>query len=326
MMAPADPLTHLRTLLDEGRFREAVAWRRGAEPMLSGRPEGRLMAATAAMRAGEVDLSRMDATAALEEFVARADQDGRMRCHNLLGAIAFEQGKVAEARTAFATGLSLAEELGDALVVARASNNLASVAHLRGRAEEALSLYRTALLAYQRLGDRRGAAETYHNLAVTFRDMELWPDALDAVAEAVRHADMTGDAWLQALVLAGKAELHLAMDDTDLAAQVLEQAAALAEKAGDRVGIGEAHRLRALIALARDDAGTALAEAEAGRAIGSGVGSALLEGECAAAAARACLVLGEDEAFQRYRETAEERFTALGATRFLADFRRHISE
>ena len=61
MMAPADPLTHLRTLLDEGRFREAVAWRRGAEPMLSGRPEGRLMTATAAMRAGEVDLSRMDA-------------------------------------------------------------------------------------------------------------------------------------------------------------------------------------------------------------------------------------------------------------------------
>ncbi len=326
MMAPADPLTHLRTLLDEGRFREAVAWRRGAEPMLSGRPEGRLMAATAAMRAGEVDLSRMDATAALEEFSARADQDGRMRCHNLLGAIAFEQGKVAEARTAFATGLSLAEELGDALVVARASNNLASVAHLHGRAEEALSLYRTALLAYQRLGDRRGAAETYHNLTVTFRDMGLWPDALDAVTEAVRHAELVAEPWLQSLVLAGKAELHLVMNDTDLAAQVVERAATLAEKAGDRVGIGEAHRLRALIALARDDAKTALTEAEAGLAIGSGVGSALLEGECAAAAARACRALGQDEAFQQYKETAEERFTALGATRFLADFQQHISE
>ena len=120
MMAPADPLTHLRTLLDEGRFREAVAWRRGAEPMLSGRPEGRLMVATAALRAGEVDLSRMDATAALEEFVAQADQDGRMRCHNLLGAIAFEQGKVAEARTAFATGLSLASDVGAGVDVGEA--------------------------------------------------------------------------------------------------------------------------------------------------------------------------------------------------------------
>lgn len=326
MMAPADPLTHLQALLNEGRFREAVAWRRGAEPMLSGRPEGRLMAATAAMRAGEVDLSRMDATAALEEFADRADQDGRMRCHNLLGAIAFEQGKMAEARTGFATGLSLAEELGDALVVARASNNLASVAHLHGRAEHALSLYRTALLAYQRLGDRRGAAETYHNLTVTFRDMGLWPDALDAVAEAVRHADMVNEAWLKSLVLAGKAELHLTMGDTDLAAQVLERASALAEKAGDRVGIGEVHRLRAIIALARDDAKAALSEAEAGRAIGSGVGSALLEGECAAAAARACRALGQDEAFLRYKQTAEERFTALGATRFLADFQRHITE
>jgi hypothetical protein len=187
-------------------------------------------------------------------------------------------------------------------------------------------LYRTALLAYQRLGDRRGTAETYHNLTVTFRDMGLWPDALDAVAEAVRHADMTGDTWLQSLVLAGKAELHLAMDDIDLATQVLKQAAILAERAGDRVGVGEAHRLRALIALARDDAETALAQAEAGRAIGSGVGSALLEGECAAAAARACRVLGKDEAFQRYKETAEQRFTTLGATRFLADFQQHISE
>ena len=53
MMAPTDPLTYLRTLLNEGRFREAVDWRRGAEPVLSGRPEGRLMAATAAMRIGE---------------------------------------------------------------------------------------------------------------------------------------------------------------------------------------------------------------------------------------------------------------------------------
>lgn len=326
MMAPVDPLTHLRTLLNEGRYREAVAWRRGAEPVLSGRPEGRLMAATAAMRTGEVDLSRTDATAALEEFAARADQDGRMRCHNLLGAVAFEQGKVAEARNSFALGLSLAEQLGDALVMARASNNLASVAHLGGHAQEALSLYRSALLAYQRLGDRRGTAETYHNLTVTFRDMGLWPDALDAVAEAVRHADMTGDAWLLSLVLAGKAELHLAMNDTDLAAQVLERAVTLAERAGDRVGLGEAHRLRALIALARGDAETALAQAEAGRTIGSDVGSALLEGECAAAAARACRVLEKDEAFQRYRETAEQRFTDLGATRFLADFQQHISQ
>ena len=116
------------------------------------------------------------------------------------------------------------------------------------------------------------------------------------------------------------------MNDTDLAAQVVERAATLAEKAGDRVGIGETHRLRALIALARDDAKTALTEAEAGLAIGSGVGSALLEGECAAAAARACRALGQDEAFLRYKETAEERFTALGATRFLADFQHHMSE
>jgi len=325
-MFATDPLTPLRALMEEGRFRDAVAWRRDAGPALADRPEGMLLAATAAMRTGEVALSRLDAMAALEAFEARADPDGRMRCHNLLGAIAFETGEVDAAQAAFASALRLAQDADDALVMARASNNLASVAHLEGRSAEALSLYRTALLAYQRLGDRRGAAETYHNLAVAFRGLQAWDDALDASRQAVRHAEQTGEPWLLSLVVAGKAEVHLAMEDLELASHEVERAERLAVEADDPVGQGEAYRLRGAIALASDDPGTALAQAQHGLELARAVGSALLEGECAALAALACRALDRPRDMDEFRHVAEQRFHRLGASGFLQDLHRRLAE
>jgi tetratricopeptide (TPR) repeat protein len=323
-MISSDPLTPLRHLLTEGRFREAVEWRAQAEDLLSGRPEGRLLAATAATRVGEVESGRADATMALEEFRERADRDGRMRCMNLLGAIAFEQGDMTEARRCFGEGLFLAQELQDTLVIARASNNLASVAHLQGETDDAMSLYRTALLAYTRLGDRHGAAETYHNLAMNFRQRELWSDATDATYQAVRHAELSSEPWLLSLVLAGKAELHLDMGDPALARTVLMRAEALAGEAGDEVGIGEVHRLQGLVLLAEGQPERALAEAERGLAIAQKSGSTLLEGECAIAAALACRDLGRNDATSHFRRIAEEKFAALGAVKLLADLRRTL--
>ena len=325
-MASSDPLTQLRQFLTEGRFREAVEWRQQAETILSGRPEGRLLAATAATRLGEVELGRTDATTALEEFRERADRDGRMRCLNLLGAIAFEQGDIVEARRRFGEVLFLAQELQDPLVLARASNNLASVAHLQGETDEAVNLYRTALVAYTRLGDRRGAAETYHNLAMNFRQLELWSDATDATSQAVRHAELCDDPWLLSLVLTGKAELHLDMEDPALARSVLERAEALAREAGDEIGIGEVHRIRGLVSLAEGQAERALDEAQQGMTIAKKSGSALLEGECAAVAARACRDLGRKDPLAKFRRIAEERFVVLGAVELLKDFRRTLSE
>ena len=326
MMPTPDPLGLLRVFLTEGRFRDAVEWRQRSEAALAGRPEGWLLAATAATRLGETDLGFRDASTALEEFRENADRDGRMRCLNLLGAIAFERGDIEEARRCFGEALFLAQELQDTLVMARTSNNLASVAHLLGESNEAMSLYRTALLAYTRLGDRRGAAETYHNLAMGFRQQEHWPDATDATAQAMRHAELLAEPWLLSLVLTGKAELHVDMDDPALARNTLDRAEALAREAGDEVGIGEVHRVRGRVALAASQPEAALEEAERGLAIAKQTGSALLEGECAAVAARACLDLGRRDALAAYRAVAEQRFEALGAMRLLEDLRRTLSE
>jgi len=273
--------------------------------------------ATAAMRQGNLPVAAALAADAATRFRARADVDGRMRSENLLGAVAFETGRVGDAEHCFGAALELAQKLDDSLMTARASNNLASVAHLSGRPELALSLYRTALLSYQRLGDRRGMAETSHNLGIAFRQLRQWSDAERAAEEAVRHAEVTGDAALRALVMVGRAELHLELAAWPLAEREIERAAVLATEAADPIGVAETGRLRALLYLGLGDAAGALRLALAARAEADALGSALLAAECATVAARAARTLGRDEEAGALRADAKARLTRLGAAGLL---------
>jgi tetratricopeptide (TPR) repeat protein len=218
-----DPARELRQLVEAGRYREALDAHQRAEPAARP-PELDLLAATAATRLGDFGTSVTLAESALEHFRARADSDGRMRAMNLLGAVAFEQGRLEDAERCFGEALELARVVEDTRMAANASNNLASVAHLRNRSDLALSLYRTALLAYQRLGDRRGTAQTYHNLGLTFRQQREWMDAEAAALQAVRHAEEVGEGGLMALAVMGRAEIHLDRAELDLARQELTRA------------------------------------------------------------------------------------------------------
>ena len=223
-----------------------------------------------------------------------------------------------EAERCFGAALELAHNLDDSLMTARTSNNLASVAHLTGRPDLALSLYRTALLSYQRLGDRRGMAETSHNLGIAFRQLGQWTDADRAAEEAVRHAEVTGDAALRGLAHVGLAELQLERKAWPLAERGIERAAALAAEGEDPIGVAEAGRLRALLLLGMGDATAALREALRAQAAGAYPGSTLLEAECATVAARAARALGDDARAEALRAEAEAGLMRLGAAGFLA--------
>jgi tetratricopeptide (TPR) repeat protein len=277
--------------------------------------------ATAAMRQGNLPGAAALAAAAEARFRARGDADGRMRAENLLGAVAFETGKVGEAEQYFGTALELAHGLDDSLMTARASNNLASVAHLTGRPELSLSLYRTALLSYQRLGDRRGMAETSHNLGIAFRQLRQWTEAERAAEQAVRHADQLGDPALRGLALVGLAELHLELAAWPLAEREIDRAAALAADGDDPIGVVEAARLRALLEFGRGNAAAALESALAARSEARRLGSALLEAECTTVAARASRLLGRDEEAEALRGEAEVGLARLGAEGLLERFR-----
>lgn len=314
--APApDTVQPLRELVRDGRFQEALEWVRAADTEATGRAEVSLLAATAATRLGDFAAGDRMAAQALERFRQRADLDGRMRSLNLIGAIAFEQGRLGDAELAFGESLRAARQTADVAMAARVSNNLASVVHLRGAEEDALERFRSAMLEHQRIGDRRGAAEAYHNLGMAYRQLGAWQLAENAATQAVRHAELVGEAGLIGLVLCGRAELDLDRGDTALARQRIERAAALARSAGDEVGIVEADRLLALTDLQEGKPEPAATRALAAGRRAEELGAALASGECAAVAAIALRQLGRaDEAAREYA-FARDTFDRLGAAR-----------
>jgi len=317
---PDDPARELRSLVANGRFQEAVDRFQDGGAGLGREPEAALLAATAATRLGRYGTGVSMAEGALAQFRARGDRDGRMRALNLLGVIAFERGHLDEAERTLGESLELARELDDSLMAARASNNLASLAQLGERPEVALSLYRSALVSYQRLGDRRGMAETHHNLGLVFRQMGRLHDARETVEQAVRLADGAPDGSLRALTLTGQAELHLGLGELARARQDATVAQQLAQNSGDEVGAAEAGRLRALVGLAEGDLTLALTQAEAARTTAARHGSALLQGESAAAAARVLRALGRLDEAEDLRTEARTLFERLGAVNWLREF------
>jgi tetratricopeptide (TPR) repeat protein len=321
-MAPAtpsdDPARELRQLVDAGRYRDALEAYQRSESAARG-PEVELLAATAATRIGDLGRAVTLAETALERFRARADTDGRMRAMNLLGAIAFDHGRLDEAERCFGEALALARTLEDTRMAAHASNNLASVAHLQSRPDLALSLYRSALLAYQRLGDRRGTAQTYHNLGLAFRERQDWEDADAAALQAVRHAEEVGDGSLLALTVTGRSESHIERGELGLARQELLRAEKLSRESHDDVGLAEARRLAALLALKAGSLEEAADQALAARAAAEKLGILQMQAECAGLAAVALGRLGRTGEADRYRTEALELFDRLGAKKLRQD-------
>jgi tetratricopeptide (TPR) repeat protein len=317
----SDPAGTMRDLLGQGRFPEVLAEFRQLEG--TNLPaDALLFAATAATRLGDFGLGASSATAALDRFHSRADDDGRMRSLNLLGVIAYERGQLDQAEKSFTDSLDLARKLGDNLMVARASNNLASITYLRNDTMGALTLFRSALLSYQRMGDRRGMAESYHNLGIIFRDMEQWVDAKDASERALRHAEQVGERGLLGLAATGRAEISVARGELDMAQQELLWAGQLARESGDELGVMEVGRVQALLFLARHEFQPAADEAERARAGAEQNRAAVLQAECAAVAARAWKALNRMENAEARRLEAIRLFSNQGALRRLEDFGR----
>ena len=311
----------MRTLLSQGRFPEVLAEFR----QLQGRnlpADALLFAATAATRLGDIGLGTATASAALDRFRSRADDDGRMRSLNLLGVIAYEGGQLDQAEKSFTESLEVARKLDDNLMVARSSNNLASITYLRNDTVGALSLFRSALLSYQRMGDRRGMAESYHNLGIVFREMEQWADAMDASERALHHAEQVGERGLLGLAATGRAEITLARGELDMAQAELLGAGQLARESGDELGVIEVGRVQALVYFARNEYQKAADEAEQARSAAEQNRAAVLQAECAAVAARAWKALNRPENAEVRHLEAIRLFSSQGARRRLEEFDR----
>lgn len=245
-------LRELEQLAASGRHRDVLD-RLGTFPaaMLESRTRFALLAAETNGRLGDLVAGAHWAETALRLARARGERHAELRALNYQGAVALRRGDVAEAERGLDETLELARALGDHATQARCLNNLGILANMRGDQRTALVSYRLALAEYQHVGMTRGLAETQHNIGISLRDQGDLRGALMAAEEALRLAGEAGDERLATLAATGRAELHLLLGDTALAAVELERAAARYEEIGFRAGLAEVRRVEAGVARAR---------------------------------------------------------------------------
>lgn len=203
-----------------------------------------LLYGIAQARLGRHDDGQRWANVALSRARERGDSAVEARALNVLGAIAFETGRIDDAAEHFRQGAASSERIGDHETLGRCSNNLGSVAHLRGEYARAINSYTTARTAFERANLSAGIAETLHNLAMTYRDLSDRAKALETANRAVEKATEAGDLSLVAHARGGRAEIRLLAGEPAAAQPELEQALVVHRKVGNVVG--EANDLRVL--------------------------------------------------------------------------------
>lgn len=283
----------LGALCAEGRFTEALAlYREGGDDWFV-TPEAGHLAAKAAARLGHFDEAWSLATAAMTQFIRLGDRSGQLGTINLMGAVCFERGHLPQAETAFRNAARLAEDVTDRPAAARAWSNLGMLVHLRRHPLQAMELFLRALAIHEAEGDAAGMAQVHHNLGLAHRDLGGLPRAEVHVAQAVHWATQAWDPPLRGLVILGQAELAIALGDLSAATHALQEGRELATASGDGYGIGEGHRILAVLRLREGRPGAARDAARDAIRQATSLGATILVVESMAVHAQTLHALGQ---------------------------------
>lgn len=157
---------------------------------------------------GESDRAAQILQRCLDAARARGDRLTQGRECNSLGLVELHRGSMDRAREMLATAYRLASEDGDDERVSTSLNNLALLELAVGRPDEAVRLMKEVLAIDERLGD-------------------VWGVAVDRLNLAQAHL-ATGDVDAAADALLGHGPEMLALGDTEMDVELLEQLALLA--------------------------------------------------------------------------------------------------
>lgn len=320
--ASQDAASRLEELVRKGRYADAFEAYLALDEADRAEPGVELQAGRAASYLGRLEVAESLAKSALAGYATREDETGRLAAINVRSAIDFERGDYPAAAAGFREVFEAAVRNEDYRLIARSLNNLASVASVEGRSALAVNYYHSALLAYRRLRDNRGQAESFCNLGIVHRQAQEFEEAEQAFEDAVHHAGLDGDPYLLALAWTGRAELHVERAMLSEASKDLERADELAALAGDEIGRTEIARIRAVLALARDEPVKAHEYAGETRERARRRGLRLIESECCAISACALKRLGDLREAESFRAKATAGLRALGANTLLERFER----
>lgn len=165
------------------------------------------------------------------------------------GALALVGGDLCEAADYCTQALMAASRDGDHATSGRASNNLGNISYLHGRFAEAIASWEVAAAAFHRAGLQGGVAECHHNIANAYRERDAFDRALSEAEQAICISESTGDETLFAMALRGRAEIHIARKEPELARRDLERIREIRSRLPDPVSTAEDLRVLALVSV-----------------------------------------------------------------------------
>ena len=134
-----------------------------------------------------------------EARAAGADEAVLGRVLHLEGTLASQQGRYAEARTAYGRSLAVRERLADRASVGALLSNLAVVAEQEGDLGEAKRLGEQALAVREEVGEPWAVCVSHNNLGMVALLQRDFDTARGHIAESMRLAALVGDLWMVAV-------------------------------------------------------------------------------------------------------------------------------
>src|SRR5881396_3342046 len=141
---------------------------------------------------------------------AASDLDGSPDLALLYGTAHARLGRHDEGLRWLDAALEQARKGGERGVESRALNARGAMSLVSGRIDEAADYCTRALMLASLDGDLATVGRCSHNLGITYWQQGVLDRALAEADRAVAEADAAGDRALWALVLRGRAEIHIA--------------------------------------------------------------------------------------------------------------------
>ncbi len=219
--------------IDAGRAQTLLRWcEMLPDPMMVDRPWLQIQRARAAFETGDMALVRCALDAAWAAALRRADR--RLLTSTLVwrSTALSSQGRHQEAIADCQSGLAMAEELGDAELIALASKQLGLALGAAGSMAEAIPLLERALAGYAALGDHFNQGILCHNLGIAWKRRGETERARAALDRACQHWRATGNTGKLAGTLVVLGNLHHELGHFDEAMWLLSEAERSARESG----------------------------------------------------------------------------------------------
>ena len=210
----------------------------------------------------ELDAAQATYEAIRVSLEAQPDSQKRSRrlaiTYHQLGIVTQDRGELDRAEDWYRQSLTIKEQLGDRLGMARSYHQLGIVAQLSGELDRAEEWYRQSRTILGQLGDRRGMARSYHHLGMVAQDRgeldraEEWYRQSLAIEEQLGNRPGMAGSYHQLGIVAQK------RGELDRAEEWYRHALTIDERLGNRLGMALTYGQLGLVAETRQQPAIAL--------------------------------------------------------------------